>query len=70
MKNYLEQLHYILDKGIIRSDRTGVGTISCFGLQTRYNMQDGIPCNNHPETGLENDVFGTPVVYFRLWKPQ
>ena len=43
MKNYLEQLHYILDKGIIRSDRTGVGTISCFGLQTRYNMQDGFP---------------------------
>ena len=43
MKSYLEQLRFILENGVIRTDRTGVGTISTFGLQTRFNMQDGFP---------------------------
>lgn len=43
MKQYLDQLQYILDHGTERSDRTGVGTLSCFGLQSRYNMRDGFP---------------------------
>ena len=43
MKSYLNQLRFILDNGITRADRTGVGTISTFGLQTRFNMQDGFP---------------------------
>ena len=40
---YLAQLQYILDKGATRGDRTGVGTISCFGLNARYDMADGFP---------------------------
>ena len=43
MKVYLDQLRQILDTGIKREDRTGVGTISCFGLNARYDMADGFP---------------------------
>ena len=43
MRVYLDQLRYILDHGIKKNDRTGVGTISCFGLQARYAMADGFP---------------------------
>jgi thymidylate synthase len=43
MKTYLQQLQYILDNGVTRGDRTGVGTISCFGLNARYDMREGFP---------------------------
>ena len=43
MQAYLEQLQTILDNGTVRGDRTGVGTISVFGLNTRYKMADGFP---------------------------
>ena len=43
MKTYLDQLQFILENGIKRGDRTGVGTISCFGLHARYNLADGFP---------------------------
>ena len=43
MKSYLDQLQYILANGTTRGDRTGVGTISCFGLTARYRMCDGFP---------------------------
>ena len=42
-QNYLDQLQYILDHGVKREDRTGVGTLSCFGMQARYNLQEGFP---------------------------
>jgi thymidylate synthase len=43
MQNYLNQLQQILDTGVERTDRTGVGTISVFGLQSRYDLQMGFP---------------------------
>ena len=43
MKTYLDQLQTILDSGVIRGDRTGTGTISCFGMQARYPMKSGFP---------------------------
>jgi len=43
MRTYLNQLQQILDNGVERDDRTGVGTISCFGMQARYPLADGFP---------------------------
>ena len=43
MHTYLDQLQHVLDYGVKKGDRTGVGTISCFGLQARYAMADGFP---------------------------
>ncbi len=43
MKQYLDQLQYILDHGTQKNDRTGVGTLCCFGFQAKYNMNDGFP---------------------------
>ena len=43
MKQYLDLLQHVLDHGTEKRDRTGVGTRSCFGLQARYNLNDGFP---------------------------
>lgn len=43
MKQYQELLRHILDNGKRHEDRTGVGTISVFGYQTRYDLRTGFP---------------------------
>jgi len=43
MKQYHDLLRSILQNGSRHQDRTGVGTISHFGFQTRFNLQDGFP---------------------------
>jgi len=43
LKQYLDSLMHILEKGEDVNDRTGVGTLSVFGYQMRFNLQDGFP---------------------------
>lgn len=42
-KQYLELAQHILDHGIVKSDRTGTGTLSVFGWQSRYDLTKGFP---------------------------
>lgn len=43
MKQYLDLVKHVLDNGERRDDRTGTGTISLFGLQTKYDLREGFP---------------------------
>lgn len=43
MKQYFELVRHILDHGEQRTDRTGTGTISVFGYQSRYDLRQGFP---------------------------
>lgn len=43
MHQYLTMARHVLDHGVDKADRTGTGTRSVFGYQTRYNLNDGFP---------------------------
>jgi len=61
MRQYLDLLQYILDNGIKKDDRTGVGTISWFGYQMRFNLEKGFPLLTTKK------VFWKGIVYELYW---
>jgi thymidylate synthase len=43
MQQYHQLMQHVLDHGAVKTDRTGTGTVSVFGYQMRFNLQDGFP---------------------------